>query len=171
MRDAPWNDIFKLDASAADSELCEWVHAGIDVYITHRKYQVKPHSSPRFSSACVAAILHRNHFFCLCQQNKSKVKLGKASNRCQRILEDAELAYVLKTKEFITSQELGSWDFCRIANGVLNKDRSVIPPLSNGPEVLPSASDKAKFFVTNFSTKSNLETQASLYPFPLLELI
>ena len=108
MRDAPWNDIFKLDASAADSELCEWVHVGIDVYITHRKYQVKPHSSPRFSSACVAAILHRNRFFCLCQQNKSKVKLGKASNRCQRILEDAELAYVLKTKEFITSQELGS---------------------------------------------------------------
>ena len=65
LRDAPWNDILMLDASAADSELCEWIHVGIDVYITHRKYQVKPHSSPWFSSACVAAILHRNHFFCL----------------------------------------------------------------------------------------------------------
>ena len=36
---------------------------GIDVYIPHRKYQVKPHSSPWFSAACAAAIVHRNHFF------------------------------------------------------------------------------------------------------------
>ena len=96
-------------------------------------------------------------FFCLCQQSKSKVKLGKASNRCQRILEADELAYVIKTKEFITSQELGSRDFWRIANSVLNKDRSVIPPLFNGPEVLPSAYDKAKFSATNFSKNSNLD--------------
>ena len=45
-RDAPWEDIFKLDTSAAASEFCEWVQVGIDVYIPHRKYQVKPHSSP-----------------------------------------------------------------------------------------------------------------------------
>ena len=96
-------------------------------------------------------------FFCLCQQNKSKVKLGKASNRCQRILEADELAYVIKTKEFITSQELGCRNFWRIANSVLNKDRSVIPPLFNGPEVLPSAYDKAKFSATNFSKNSNLD--------------
>ena len=45
-RDVPWEDIFKLSASAAASEFCEWVQVGIDVYIPHRKYQVKPHSSP-----------------------------------------------------------------------------------------------------------------------------
>ena len=38
----------QLGASAAASELCEWVQVGIDVYIPHRKYQVKPHSSPWF---------------------------------------------------------------------------------------------------------------------------
>ena len=32
----------KLGASAA-SEFCAWVRVGIDVYIPHRKYQVKPH--------------------------------------------------------------------------------------------------------------------------------
>ena len=32
--------------SAASSEFCESVQVGIDVYIPHRKYQVKPHSSP-----------------------------------------------------------------------------------------------------------------------------
>ena len=48
LRDVTWEDIFKLSASAAASELCEWVQVGIDVYIPHRKYQVKPHSSPWF---------------------------------------------------------------------------------------------------------------------------
>ena len=28
----PWEDIFKLSASAAASEFCEWVQVGIDVY-------------------------------------------------------------------------------------------------------------------------------------------
>ena len=46
LRDVPWADIFKLGASAAASEFCEWVQVGIDVYIPHRKYQVKCHSSP-----------------------------------------------------------------------------------------------------------------------------
>ena len=68
LRDVPWENIFKLGASTAASEFCEWVQVGIDVYIPHRKYQVKPHSSPWFSAACAAAIVHRNHFFCLYQQ-------------------------------------------------------------------------------------------------------
>ena len=46
MRDVPWEDIFKFDASAAATEFCEWVQVGIDVYISRRKYQVKSHSSP-----------------------------------------------------------------------------------------------------------------------------
>ena len=49
LRYVPWEDFFKLSASAAASEFCEWVQVGIDVYIPHRKYQVKPHSSPWFS--------------------------------------------------------------------------------------------------------------------------
>ena len=43
LRDVPWEDIFKLGASTAASKFCEWVQVGIDVYIPHRKYQVKPH--------------------------------------------------------------------------------------------------------------------------------
>ena len=114
LRDVPWEDIFKLSASAAASEFCEWVQVGIDVYIPHRKYQVKPHSSPWFSASCAAAIVHRNHFFHLYQKDKSsdsKVKFRQASNRCKRVLEAAKLAYANKTKESITSQKLGSHDF------------------------------------------------------------
>ena len=63
LRNVPWENIFKLAASAAASEFCEWVQVGFDVYIPHRKYQVKSHSSPWFSVACVAAIVQRNLFF------------------------------------------------------------------------------------------------------------
>ena len=53
LRDVPWEDIFKLSASAVASEFCEWVQVAIDVYIPHVKYQVKPHSSSWFSAGCV----------------------------------------------------------------------------------------------------------------------
>ena len=94
-------DIFKVRASTGASEFCEWVQVGIDVYIPHRKYQVRPHSSPWFSATCAAAIVHRNNFFCLYQQNKpskSKVKFRQASNRCKRVLEAAKCVYATKTK-------------------------------------------------------------------------
>ena len=107
LRDVPWEDIFKLGAFGAASEFCEWVQVGIDVYIPHRKYQVKPHSSPWFSAACAAAIVHRNHFFRLYQQNKScesKVKFRQASNHCKRVLEAAKLAYATKTRVHHFSQ-------------------------------------------------------------------
>ena len=169
LRDTPWEDIFKLSASAAASEFCEWVQVEIDVYIPHRKNQVKLHSSPWFSAACAAAIVHRNHFFHLYQREKSsdsKVKFRQASNHCKRVLEAAKLAYANKTKESITSQKLGSHDFWRIANSVLNKGKSAIPPLFNRPQVLSSASDKAKLFPENFSLNSNLDDSSLFACFP-----
>ena len=111
LRVVPWDNIFKLGASAAASEFCEWVLIAIDVYIPQQKYQVIPHSSPWFSAACAAAIVYRNHFFHLHQKHKSsesKVKFKQASNHCKRILEAAKLAYANETKEYITSQRLGS---------------------------------------------------------------
>ena len=63
------NSVLLLSATA--SEFCEWVQVGNDVYIPHPKYQVKLHSSPWFSGACAAVIVHRNHFFHLYQKDKS----------------------------------------------------------------------------------------------------
>ena len=150
------------------------VQFGIDVYIPHHKYQVKHHSSPWCSAAFAAAIVYRNHFFRLYQQNKSsesEVKFRQASNRCKRVLEAAKLAYATKTKESITSQKICSRDFWRIANSVPNKSKSAIPPLFNRPEVLSSASDKANYFLKNFLRNLILTTLVSLYLFSLLELI
>ena len=39
LRDVPGEDMFKLGASAAASEICEWIQVGIDVYIPHIKYR------------------------------------------------------------------------------------------------------------------------------------
>ena len=101
------------------------------------------------------------------KSSDSKVKFRQASNRCKRVLEAAKLAYANKTKESITSQKLGFRDFWRIADSVLNKGKSAIPPLFNGPEVLSSASDKAKLFVENFSKNYNLDDSGiSLPVFP-----
>ena len=164
MKDVPQEDIFKFGASAAAGEFCEWVQVGIDVYIPHRKYQVKPHTSPWFSAACATTILHRNHFFCLCQKDKSnsKIKFRQTSNCCKRALEAAKLA-----KQSITSQNFGSQDIWQVANSVLNKYKSAIPPLLNNLEVLCSPSDKVKFFPENFSENSNLDYSGiSLPVFP-----
>ena len=117
LRDVPWEVILKLSVFAAASKFCEWVQVGIDVYIPHWKYQIKPYSAPWFSAACAAAIFLRNHFFRLHQMEKScesKVKFREASNRCKRVLEAAKLALANKTKESITFQKLGSWHFWQI---------------------------------------------------------
>ena len=50
LKDVLWEDIFKLNSSAAAAaaagEFCECFQVRTDVYIHHCKYQVKPHSSP-----------------------------------------------------------------------------------------------------------------------------
>ena len=61
---------------------------------------------------------------------------------------------MLIKQESITFQKLGSLGFWQIANIVLNKGKSGIPPLFNGLEVLSFASDKAKI-AENFSKNSS----------------
>ena len=101
LRGVPWEDIFKLGASAPTSEFWEWVWVRIDVYIRHRKNLLKHHSSPWFSASRATAIVYVNHFFRLYQKDKSsdsKVKFRQASNRSKRFLEAAKLAYANKTR-------------------------------------------------------------------------
>ena len=38
LRNVPREDIFKLGASAAGSEFCDWVQVGIEEYIPQHKY-------------------------------------------------------------------------------------------------------------------------------------
>ena len=106
--------------------------------IQYNPHQVKPHSSPWFSAAWGAAIVHRNPFFHLYQQNisfESKAKFRLASNHCKSVLEAAKLAYATKIRN------LALMIFFQIPN-IFNKSKSAIPPLFIGLEVLSSASNK-----------------------------
>ena len=93
------------------------------------------------------------------QQNRSsesKVKFRRASIVGKGFLNLPNLHMLLKQKSP-----------SRIANSFVNKGKSVIPPLFNGPEVLSSASDKAKLFAKNFSKNYNLDDSGiSLPAFP-----
>ena len=92
MRDVPRDDIFKLGAAAA-------------------------------AAAAAGEFCEWIHFLRLYQKDKSSgsiVKFRQASNCYKRILEAAKLAYANKTKECITFQKRGSWDFWQVANSVLN---------------------------------------------------
>ena len=62
-------------------------------------------------------------------------------NHCKSVLKPAKLVYATKTKESVSCQKLGSWNFWQTVNGVLNKGKSALPPLLNSPEVFTSASD------------------------------
>ena len=120
---------------------------------------IKPHSSPWFPDACACAIDHRNPIFRLYRMGKSsdsKAKFRKASHRCKNVLEAAKLANANKTKESITSQ--------KTANSDLNKGKSTIPPVFNGPEMLSSASDKGKLFAENFSRNCNHDESSISLP-------
>ena len=101
MRDVPWENIFKLGASAAANEFCEWVQVGIDIYIS-LIYFLKPHLTPSFSAAFAAVIVHRNLSFPLYQTNKtsdSKAKLRQAINCYKGIVEAAKFTYGNKTRD------------------------------------------------------------------------
>ena len=104
----------EVSASAASNEFCEWGKVGIDVYVPHCKYQIKPQLSRWFSAAYAAAIVYRNHFF-VCTNRINlltlKIKLRHDSNHSKRVPEAAKFAYSHKTKQSVFSQRLGSQDF------------------------------------------------------------
>ena len=79
MGDVPWEDIFKLTATTAAIEVYEGVQVGSDIYIYICNiyiyntyiyiyiYIIVSITSliSMVSAASAAAIVHRNHFFCL----------------------------------------------------------------------------------------------------------
>ena len=114
LRDVPWEDIFKLSASTGAREFCEsvWLEL-MYIYLSSKVSGQASHISMVLSCLCYCHSSYKS-LFCMCQKDISfeyKVKSRQASNCCKRVFEAAKLAYTDKTKESITSQKLGSWDF------------------------------------------------------------
>ena len=106
------------------------------------------------------------------KSSESKVKFRQASNCYKRVFEAAKLPYATKTKSLSLPRNLALGTFGKLLIVfVLNKGKSAIPLLFNGPEVLSSVPDKAKLFLKTFLRTLILMTGVSLYPSFLLELI
>ena len=137
-------------------------------------YQVRLHSSPWFSAACAAALVHRNHSFCLYQKDKSsesKVKFRQASNHCKRVLEAAKLAYPNKTKESSLPRNLALRTFSKLPIVLSTKVNLLYLFYSTAQRCCLLHLIKWNCFLKNFLRTLALMTQLSLYLFSLLELI
>ena len=88
----------------------------------------------------------------------------------KRVLERAKLAYANKIKQPINSQKLNFHVFEEITKSILNIDEFTFSTLFNGPDMSPSASNKAELFAKIFYHLI-LIIQVYFYLFFLLELI
>ena len=103
------------------------VETGIDWY-----------TPPPWFTLCVTAIAHHNHYFHQYHENVTpgnKKLFCDSCNHSKRVLKDARSNYD-ETTCHVASQLIRSCDFWRICNSILNRGKSIIPPLFNGPEVL-----------------------------------
>ena len=169
--DVSCEDNFTLNASAAAAcEFCEWVQLGTDAYIHHCKHHVKPHSFLCFSAVCAPTIVHKIHFFCFYQPNKSSESIAKfreASNRYKSVLEAAKLEYANKKIQANNFPETALGTFSKLLIVFLRKANLLTPPLFNNPKELSSSSPKTNLFAKNFSKDFNLDDSGiSLSVFP-----
>ena len=98
--------------------------------------------------------------------NTLKQFVGKLPTNCLSVFDHfvgLALKGLIIAGDGLIGGKTATRDFWRIANSVLNKGKSAIPPLFKGPEVLSSASDKAKLFAKNFSKNSNLDHSGYLF--------
>ena len=168
LRDLPWDGVFSLPADSCATEIAEWLRIGIEEFIPHRRYQVKPHSVPWFSPDCSAAIATRNHHYHCYRSNPStsnRASFRKARNDCEKVLKAAESRYIESTKSKISDQTLGSKDFWRILNSVLNRGKSSVPPLVSGSQIIQSSKGKAEVFATMFAEHCRLSSAPKFPPY------
>ena len=94
------------------------------IYIPNCKYQVKPHSSPLFTPSCAIAI--KTTFFII---------IWFCLGNLAIVVKPAKNSYTDKTNESIVLQMVGSCDFWCIANSVLYRGKSALPPLFRCPKI------------------------------------
>ena len=144
-------------------ELSEWLLTGMETYIPHRTYQVKPHSQPWFTPECAAAICQRDHFFHQYRRNRNADNLNQyraARRHCKETLHEVKSRYASHVRDSIATQKLGSKDYWRIYNSIMNRNKSTIPALNcsdTGAPMATSSADKAELLSTQFAKNSCLD--------------
>ena len=115
-----------------------------------------------------------NPVFCLYQKDKSsesKVKFRQASNRCERVLEAAKLAYPNKTKESSLPRNLALRTFSKLPIVLSTKVNLLYLFYSTAQRCCLLHLIKQNCLLETFLRTLILMTQVYLYLFSLLELI
>ena len=152
----------------------EWIQIGADVYILHQKYQVKPHPFPWSSAPCTAAIVHRNHFFYLYQKDKSsesKLNFRQANDRCERVLEAANLHKLIKQNSPSLPRNLALRTFGELPVVFSTKVNLLYLLYSRAWRCFLLHLIKQNCLLKTFLRTLILMTQVSLYLFFFLDLI
>ena len=122
------------------------------------------------TSTCVS-IAHRNHIFHLYNHNRcweTKATFRPASNWCSRVIKSAKEGDAELVKEKIRNERIGSRKFLGRINRILNRGKSPIPIIANGPEFPSSSAVKAFLFGKLFAGNSSLDDSYHLLPgFPM----
>ena len=139
MADAPLSYFFNQGASQAAILISDWILAGMENFIPSKKYQQRPNSQPWYTPKCAVAIARRNHVFNVYRLNRTddnESAFKTARNNCRKVLREAMTSYAKSVQASIDKESLGSREFWRISNKVLNRGKTSIPTLINGPEVI-----------------------------------
>ena len=80
------------------------------------------------------------------------------------MLRDAKTSYAKSVQDSIDQERLGPREFWRITYKILNRGKSPIPAIINGPGVISSSLDKAKVFGSIFASNSSRDDFN--YPLP-----
>ena len=134
LNDVPWSYVLSLDPNSAAAELNEWINMAIDAFVPPKKFQLKAYTAAVHPCLCCSNC--PSYYFNLhsCTKTDESHRLFKlARNRCKRVLDQAKLEYAEHVRNNISIQQLGTRDFWRTANSVLNNNKSAIPPLFQGP--------------------------------------
>lgn len=84
-------------------------------------------------------------------------------NLCQRILGNAKWCYTQAVQAKIEKKQIGSREFWKIINQIMNGNKAAVPIIINGPEVISSSLDKAKLIASIFALNSTLDDKG--HPF------
>lgn len=124
-----------------------------------------------YNQECAAAIAYRNHYFNLYHHNGSAESLAafrRARRSCRSVLWNAKSSYAGSVQARIGKENLGSQEFWRITNRVLNREEASTPTVSDGPEIISSSIDKADLFAFNFALNATIDDENEPLPdFPL----
>ena len=97
--DVLWHNTFQLSASTTTTtttaEYSEWLQAGTDTCIPHKKNQVVALLSLWFSTACTGVIAHRSHLLRLYSQNDSPASKPAHAIEIKESVEHWYYSYIL----------------------------------------------------------------------------